>query len=113
MRTYAAEAAAAFAVTLVQTNTAPTSEPPRPQALRVDRVKAPSGKTKVRVCQLLGDYWEDIANWFEIPLSDRRRFQHGREPERVWEWLEVRDKINELKDALVELKLGHIADELL
>jgi hypothetical protein len=80
--------------------------------VRAEPAKAFSGATKVRVCQPLHKHWEDLADWFDIPLHHRALFGHGREPQGVWEWLEERDKITELNDALIELGLNHVASLL-
>jgi hypothetical protein len=44
-----------------------------------------------------------LADYLDIPLSVRKRFEPGREPQGVWEWLEERDRLNELPEALVEI----------
>jgi hypothetical protein len=47
------------------------------------------GKTKVAVCQRLGNSWQDLADYFDIPANERQGFTRGREPHGVWEWLEA------------------------
>ena len=59
-----------------------------------------SGRTKLDVCRRLGTGWQDLADYFDISANERRSFEPGREPQRVWEWLEARKRLHELPDAL-------------
>lgn len=61
-----------------------------------------SGQIKFALCQRLDVNWEDVANLLvpPVPTSDRRRFRPGRECEDLWVWLEVRERLKELPDAL-------------
>src|SRR5262249_1300564 len=83
----------------------------RPQAARSDRVQ-PFGRIKVQVCQELHKHWQDVADLFEIPGPHRAKFDRGREPQGVWEWLDERGKLDDLAGALRELHLHHIAARL-
>jgi len=56
-----------------------------------------SGKTKITLCKRLGNDWQDLADYFEIPSQ---QFEQGRECQAIWEWLETRDKLQELHEAL-------------
>jgi hypothetical protein len=58
------------------------------------------GKTKIDVCDRLIDDWQKFADYFELAPADRARFERGREPHGVWEWLESRRRLHELPDAL-------------
>ena len=58
------------------------------------------GKTKLALCKRLGQGWQDLADYFDIPTSDRATFRSGDEPREVWQWLERRQRLNELPDAL-------------
>ncbi len=65
-----------------------------------------SGQIKFALCQRLDVNWEDVANVLvpPIPTSDRRRFRQGRECEDLWVWLEVRERLKELPDALRKVR---------
>ena len=58
------------------------------------------GKTKLTFCKQLGQEWRDLADYFDIPISDRAAFRLGDEPREVWEWLERRTRLGELTGAL-------------
>jgi len=64
---------------------------PRPATL--------SGKLKLAICSRLVSRHHELATYFEIPLTDQAVFERGREPQRILEWLEQRDRISELRDA--------------
>lgn len=56
--------------------------------------------SKLTVCRRLGADWHDLADYFQIPSHERTRFERGREPQGVWEWLEARARLPELREAL-------------
>ncbi len=58
------------------------------------------GKTKLAFCDRLGDQWKKLADYFDVAISERDRFQQGDEPREVWQWLERRQQLNELPEAL-------------
>ncbi|HIE01287.1 MAG TPA: AAA family ATPase, partial [Thiotrichaceae bacterium] len=60
-----------------------------------------SGKIKIKLCKRLGNDWQDLADYFEIPCQ---QFEQGRECQEIWEWLKKRDKLQELSEALKDLK---------
>jgi hypothetical protein len=72
-----------------------------------------SGQHKVVFSRRLGQDWQDLADYFEIPTDQRRSFTPGRGPQGVWEWLEARDKLAELPDALHYIKRDDIMAEVL
>ena len=49
-----------------------------------------SGQIKIAVCDRLLADWSQLADYLDVPLPDRARFERGREPHGVWEWLEAR-----------------------
>ncbi len=107
---YAADIAAAFVISLLKT--APfESKVDRPQAIRKDTGRH-SGKSKIKLCKRLGDEWRDLADYFDIPLYHRRRFTQGRECQDIWEWLELRNKLDGLKDALIEIERKDLVEDL-
>ena len=63
-----------------------------------------SGKSKIEFCPLLGNDWQDLADYFDIPLEQRRQFEKGRECQAIWEWLEYRNKLQKLPEALEYIK---------
>jgi nucleoside phosphorylase len=95
---YAADVAAAFVMALLRT--APfTAKAIRPQATQRTSVIY-SGKSKIMLSRRIGDNWRDLADYFDIPSLDRQRFKQGFECQDIWEWLEWRNKLEGLKDAL-------------
>lgn len=71
-----------------------------------------SGVVKLKVTERLASDWHKLADYFDIPLADRGRFGHGREPQGVWEWLEVRNRLGELAAALADIRRNDLADLL-
>jgi len=59
-----------------------------------------SGKTKIKLCKRLGNDWQDLADYFEIPCQ---QFKQGRECREIWEWLANRNRLQELPEAIKEL----------
>lgn len=74
-----------------------------------------SSQQKIKCCNRLHNDWQKLADYFAIPTGDRKAFEKGREPHGVWEWLEVRDKLNELRQALSESEIDRqdIIDDVL
>jgi hypothetical protein len=70
------------------------------------------GKVKITVCDRLHDDWSKLADYLEIPIADRRRFERGREPQGVWEWLQDRGKLGLLEAALSHIGRDDLAAEL-
>ena len=58
------------------------------------------GKIKLAFCERLGKKWRDLADYFEIEISERDGFEQGNEAREVWEWLDRRERLNELPEAL-------------
>ena len=109
---YAAEAAARFAVAVLQRLPAPVDHQPRPQAVpKATRINYP-GTVKLHVVQHLGSSWQDLADYFEIPSYDQARFRAGDQPRDLWNYLEIRTKLFALADALNYIKRSDLADIL-
>lgn len=58
------------------------------------------GTSKIKFCRRLREYWQDLADYFDIPVHHRAQFSQGRECQAIWEWLKDRNKLQELPDAL-------------
>ncbi len=71
-----------------------------------------SGQTKFDFCKRLLQEWEDLADVLEIPIADRRHFCQGHECRRLWEWLEVRERLEDLPEALQLIKRDDLAQLL-
>ncbi len=105
---YAAETAARFTVAVLGSMQAP----PRGrhhQSRPVGAVTTFPGPAKLAVCRRLLDDWKEVADYFEVPPHGRARFGRGDEPRELWAWLEIRDKLHELPDALVEIGRGDLS----
>jgi hypothetical protein len=75
-------------------------------------IKPYSGQVKIIVCQRLIQDWLKLADYFDIPLEERASFQAGREPHRIWEWLELRSQLDDLELALTKIGRDDLAKEL-
>ena len=58
------------------------------------------GSAKLDFLQRLGEDWKKVADLFEIPTWERPSFQQGDESRHLWEWLERRNMLWKLPDAL-------------
>jgi transcriptional regulator with XRE-family HTH domain len=68
-----------------------------------------SGITKLKVCQRLIDGWVDVADVLDISLSDRTKFKEARS---LWEFLEVRGRLGELRPAFATIGRHDLIDVL-
>ena len=75
-------------------------------------IKRYSGQVKIRVCQRLIQDWQNLADYFDIPLEQRASFELGRQPYRIWEWLEQRSRLGELEVALTDIGRDDLVEEL-
>lgn len=71
-----------------------------------------SGKQKLTIAQRLGPNWPDLADYFDLPPGERQRFQPGREAQGIWEWLESRQRLTQLPEALRYIDRDDLALEL-
>jgi hypothetical protein len=62
-----------------------------------------TGEVKLNFCRRLGPSWQDLADCLNIPPFERASFERGREPQGVWEWLEARQRLVELPQALAAI----------
>jgi metacaspase-1 len=76
------------------------------------RPNALSGKVKIALVQHLIDRWEDLADYFEIPGHDRKKFPQGSEPRGVLSWLDQRRRLVELRDAFNYLAFDDLIADL-
>ncbi len=106
---YAADVSAAFLVAMLKR--APFTSYQRPQAEKLKPIEY-SGKIKVGLSMRIGDDWKDLSDYFDIPPYKRDRFTKGREMQDVWEWLETRNKLDGLKDALSFINRHDLLDLL-
>jgi hypothetical protein len=60
----------------------------------------------------LGDSGNDLADEMEIPLHERRTFSSGDEARKIWDWLEIRKRLEELPEALTAIGRGDLANDL-
>lgn len=108
---YAADISATFLMALLKKHPVPTSVL-KEQATRLD-AKPYSSRSKLGLCKRMANEWEDLADYYDIPLDERRRFRRGRECQDVWEWLENRKKLDGLPDALKTIGREDLVDELI
>ena len=74
------------------------------------KAKIQLGANKYKFCRKLGDSHRDLALYLGIPPQDRNRWQAGSECEKILEWLENRDRLHELPEALVEIEREDLVD---
>jgi hypothetical protein len=71
-----------------------------------------SGKAKLALSKNLVTRWNDLATYFDIPLPDQATFQQGHEPRQIFDWLEQRRRLGELRDAFNYLGWDDLIEEL-
>ena len=59
-----------------------------------------SSVSKLAFVRRLGDSWADLADALEIPLWARAAFPPDNRARAVWDWLETRERLQTLPDAL-------------
>ena len=71
-----------------------------------------TGEHKLSFCYRLGQSWKDLADVIGIQRHERDRFDKGDEPRAIWEWIEARNRLSELPDALTKVGRQDLAREL-
>jgi TIR domain len=79
---------------------------------RADQTARYSGQTKIAICGRLLEDWPRLADYLNVPRRDRARFDKGREPEGVWEWLEARERLAALASALAAIGRDDLVEVL-
>ncbi len=108
---YAADVSATFLIGLLKSHPIP-AQMPRQQAERRG-TKSYTSRSKIGLCSRMDDNWEDIADWYDVPLPDRGRFRAGRECQDLWKWLEIRGKLGSLPDAFESIGRPDLIEELI
>ena len=120
-RKYAMASASAFLLGLLRSDTFrvffkdDTGLLARPVVTDQQRADQPvqyPGQIKIAICDRLLADWSRLADYLGIPPSDRARFDRGREPQDVWEWLEARDRLAALASALAAIGRGDLVEIL-
>ena len=106
---YSADIAAAYIVNFLRTNPLERwdNKQVQPKVVHIF-----SGQIKIQLCRRLGKEWSDLADYFDIPDYHRSRFSQGRECQEIWEWLQVRDRLYSLRDALIYIGRADLIDLL-
>lgn len=107
---YCADIAASYATSII--DLMPFQSTQRPQAQK-KTVQSFSHRSKIGLCGRMGDSWEDLADWYDIPLSDRARFRLGRECQDIWNWLLQRGRLDNISDGLKGIGRDDLVDELI
>ncbi|WP_433044004.1 death domain-containing protein [Dactylosporangium sp. CS-033363] len=77
----------------------------RPDRERADpSSEAQQPPLRVAVCSRLTADWPDLADWLGIPTAQRKRFERGREPHEIWDWVEQRGELGRLREALAGIQ---------
>jgi nucleoside phosphorylase len=93
---YAADTAASFAMALMRAGPMKS----RAKASPAKRKTPYNGRNKIDLCRDLGPDWRILADYFDIPLDERDRFDRGWECQAIWEWLQRRGTLDGLPDGL-------------
>jgi hypothetical protein len=109
---YAAAVSAAFLIGLLRRRPVPPAVEKKEQAERRNE-KPYAAQSKLGLCKRMAQEWEDLADYYDIPLSDRRVFRQGRECQDLWNWLEMRKKLGSLPDALTAAGRKDLIEELI
>jgi formylglycine-generating enzyme required for sulfatase activity/energy-coupling factor transporter ATP-binding protein EcfA2 len=72
-----------------------------------------SGRQKIVFRKQLGEQWQDLADYCEISVPDQEKWIKGEEAREIWGWLEQRNKLNELVEALNYIERQDIVLEVL
>lgn len=108
---YAADAAAQLAVAVIERINY-ERQPERPQAQPIDNNHSFAGRRKLEFIKTIDDSWLDLADVYDVPRHERRRFNHGDEARGLWEWLDARGKLATLPTMLAEIGRVDVADRL-
>lgn len=68
------------------------------------------GRLKVEFARRLGPSWKDLADIFGIQPYEKAGFPPGDEARSIWEWLEVRGRLDELRESLRGVDRADLAD---
>lgn len=70
------------------------------------------GRVKLSVTQKVVNDWRTLATYLDVPAHDMAGFRQGAEASALWDWLEVRNRLDELEGALRANGFPTLADEL-
>jgi hypothetical protein len=85
-----------------QERSSPNGHPPSPL----------SPLSRIAIKNRLVKRWDDLADYFGIPLPDKAKFDQGYEGQRSLEWLEERGRLHELREAFVHFGWNDLVTEL-
>ena len=68
-----------------------------------------SGHAKLEFCDRLGTDWSRLADLLEVPHADQERIRSGDAVRNLWAWVERREELNALPEALDEIGRGDLA----
>ncbi|WP_089941919.1 TIR domain-containing protein [Candidatus Entotheonella palauensis] len=71
-----------------------------------------AGKPQIDFLHRLGHSWQELADYFDIPVYDQARFERGEEGRRIWVWLENRKRLHELPKALALINRNDLVQVL-
>ncbi|GIJ43653.1 hypothetical protein Val02_05390 [Virgisporangium aliadipatigenens] len=60
----------------------------------------------------LGGSWREVAIFLQIPPWEQSRWRQGDESGHIWEWLQARDRLHDLPDALTAVDRADLAGVL-
>lgn len=111
---YAADASAAFLEGLVSSlygraSDQQAEQPPAAMVGVAEPAMSFPGEVKLQYCRRLRDDWHDLADIIGIPEHERARFATGLEARAIWGWLERRQQLARLPDALSAIGRGDLA----
>lgn len=95
-KAFAARASAEVLLALLTRLLSPAAPEQRP----TPRAVGIPGPVKREVIRRLTYDWQDLADVVGVPSYETFRFRNGDEPRDLWTWLEIRNRLPELPDAL-------------
>jgi len=69
-----------------------------------------NGNKKLEFCKRLGNSYKDIALYLDIKFQERKCWELGSEAEKIIEWLESRNRLQELPEILVEIERADLRE---
>jgi nucleoside phosphorylase len=105
---YAADVAAAFAVTLVMDLVTRSGTRPGKPTLKQSAPLMPD--ERLAIYDRIDTDWQRLADYFTVSEAERRRFERGREIQGLWQYLNRRKALVTLPAALVAIGRRDIID---
>ncbi|SFL94875.1 nSTAND1 domain-containing NTPase [Nitrosomonas communis] len=71
-----------------------------------------NGKQKIIFYNNLGNNWQELADYFEIPNRHQKQYPQGDEAREIWAWLEQNARLDQLEPALKDIGRPDLAAKI-